>query len=65
MRNESAVVTSVIKREQAQRAESAAVMEKAFGGSLPMFVAAFLNGRKLSDEEAEQLKALIDRHKEG
>jgi predicted transcriptional regulator len=30
-----------------------------------MFVAAFLNGRKLSDEEAEQIKALIDRHKEG
>jgi BlaI family penicillinase repressor len=65
MRNESATVTSVIPREQAQRFESRAVMEKAFGGSLPMFVAAFLSGRTLSDEEAEQLKALIERHREG
>lgn len=65
MRNESAVVTSIIPREQAQRFESRAVMEKAFGGSLPLFVAAFLNGRKLTDEEAEQLKALIDHHREG
>jgi predicted transcriptional regulator len=65
MRNESAVVTSLVKREQAQRYESRAVLEKAFGGSLPMFVAAFLNGKKLSDEEAEQLKELIDRHREG
>ena len=64
MRNESAVVTSLVPREQAQRYESRAVMEK-FGGSLPMFVAAFLDGKTLSDEEAEQLKALIERHREG
>ncbi|MGN0653440.1 MAG: BlaI/MecI/CopY family transcriptional regulator [Oscillospiraceae bacterium] len=41
------------------------VREK-FGGSLPMFFAAFLKNEKLSQKEAEELKKLIDRYtKEG
>ena len=40
-------------------------VDKAFGGSLPGFLAAFMSGRKLTEEEAEDLKRLIDAHKEG
>jgi BlaI family penicillinase repressor len=64
MRNDAAVVTSIVPRESAQKSESRAVMEKAFNGSLPLFVSSFLSGKMLSAEEARQLKELIDRHKE-
>ena len=36
-----------------------------FGGSLPGFLTAFMNGRTLTETEAEELKRLIDSHKEG
>ncbi len=64
MSNEAATVTSLINRKQAQEYESRAVMKRAFKGSLPLFVSSFLSGEKLSEEEARQLKELIDRHKE-
>ena len=42
-----------------------AFVDKAFGGSLPGLLAAFMGGRKLTDREAEDLKRLIDGYKEG
>ena len=36
-------------------------MAEAFGGSLPRFLAAFTSREKLSDSEAAELQALIDR----
>ena len=38
-------------------------VKQTFGGSLPQFLVAFLGGRKISEEEAEELKKLIDEHK--
>ena len=60
LKNEASLVTSLVKKEDVQRYESQAVVEKWFGRSLPRFVAAFLGERKLSEEEAEELKRLID-----
>ena len=60
VRNENATVTAVVKREQVAKYESEAVVEKNFGGSLPAFVAAFLDGRKITPEEAAELKKMID-----
>jgi len=37
-----------------------AVLEKTFDGSLPKFLTAFLSGRKLSEQEAEELKRIIE-----
>ena len=64
LRNENSTVYSIIKREQVQKYESETVIEKAFNGSLPKFIAAFLDDKTLSDDEAEEIKRLIDRHKE-
>ncbi len=63
VKNENATVSAVIKREQVAKYEGEAVAEKYFGGSLPAFIAAFLDGRKISDEEAEELKRMIDKAK--
>ena len=65
MRNENAVVTALVPREDVQAEESAAFVERTFGGSLPAFLAAFMGGRSISDEEAKQIQALIDEHRKG
>ncbi|MBQ7981599.1 MAG: BlaI/MecI/CopY family transcriptional regulator [Oscillospiraceae bacterium] len=64
VKNENAVVTALVRREQVAKYESETVIEKNFGGSLPAFVSAFLDGRKITAEEAEELKKMIDKAKE-
>ena len=64
LENREARVTSLLKKETAQRRESAAVLEKAFGNSLPAFVAAFLKDNKLSSAERAELEQLIREAKE-
>jgi BlaI family penicillinase repressor len=61
LQNKDATVTAMVKREEVQRYESRAVLEKTFDGSLPKFLTAFLSGRKLSEQEAEELKRIIER----
>ena len=60
LQNADGQVTSLIKKEDVQQAESAAVVDKTFGGSLPRFVAAFLNTQPISDAEAAEIRALLD-----
>lgn len=64
LRSENAVVAARIPREQVQTAESEKFVAQTFAGSLPGFLVAFLGGKKLSAAEAEELKALIDAHRE-
>lgn len=65
LRNENAVVSAVIPREDILREESRAVVDRAFDGSLPSFLAHFMGGKTISDAEADELKAIIDRYREG
>lgn len=63
VKNENAVVTALVKKSQVEKYESEAVVERSFGGSLPAFIAAFLDGRKISPEEAEEIGKMIERAK--
>ena len=63
--NENAIVSVLIPRDRVQADESEYFVERTFGGSLPHFLTAFLGGKKISEEEAEKLKRLIDEHREG
>lgn len=65
LRNENAVVTAAVPKDEVLREESRAVVDRAFEGSLPSFLAHFMGGRTLSDAEADELKAVIDRYREG
>jgi len=60
LKNENAIVTSLYSREEVQTAEVDDLIERTFDGSLPDFFAAFIKGRKLSDEEVEKLHRLIE-----
>lgn len=61
---ENAVVTALVSREQVQRSESREFVDRAFNGSLPQFIAAFASGKKLSRQEAEEIRRLIDAYEE-
>ncbi len=62
--NEKSIVISLVARESVQKAESERIVEQTFSGSLPGFLVAFLGGKTISEKEAEELKKLIDSHKE-
>ena len=57
---EKRMVKPLIEKEQIDRSESEALLNKSFGGSLPNFMAAFLQGRKLTEEEANRLLETIE-----
>lgn len=65
LHNENAVVTAAVPKDEVLREESRAVVNRAFEGSLPSFLAHFMGGRTISDAEADELKAIIDRYREG
>ncbi len=60
VKNEKAIVTALIKKEEVQLREMNEMVEKTFEGSLPAFIAAFARRQKLSDKEVESLRRLIE-----
>ena len=60
VKNENAVVTSLVSREEVQTAEIDELVETRFDGSLPAFLAAFARGRKLSEKEIDEVQSMID-----
>lgn len=64
VKNENATVTSLISKEDAQKARLEEMMEETFEGSMPAFIAAFSKSKKLTKTEVDQLKALIDAYEE-
>ena len=64
-KNEGAVVTAQMSRNEFYAGQSRRYVEDTFGGSLPRFLASFIGGQKLSDKQAQELVQLINEHKEG
>jgi len=61
--NEQAVVTSKISRDEFYGLQSQKYVEETFG-SLPKFLTAFFQGKKLSANEAAELREYIDKFTE-
>lgn len=61
VKNENAVVTSLISKEEIQVAQMDEMMEKTFEGSLPAFLAAFARRQSLSAEEIEEIRRIIEK----
>lgn len=60
LKNEDAVVTSLVSKEEVQQAQMDELLERTFEGSMPAFIAAFAKRQKLSDEEIKKLQDMID-----
>ena len=64
LKNENTIVSSLISKEEAQKSRLEEMMEETFEGSMPAFIAAFSKSKKLTRQEVDQLKALIDSFEE-
>lgn len=64
VRNENAVVTALISKEEAQKSRLNEMVEETFEGSIPAFIAAFSKSKRLTKSDVEQLQALIDSYTE-
>ncbi|WHH61580.1 BlaI/MecI/CopY family transcriptional regulator [Petroclostridium sp. X23] len=64
-KNENANVSVVLTRDEQIARQSRRYVEDTFGGSLPKFITSFFGGRKLTPEQAAELKCLIEEHEGG
>ena len=64
LKNESSTVTALVSKQDVEKYQSSHIVNETFDGSLPNFIAAFMHDKKLTKEEAEKLKRLIDSYKE-
>ena len=58
--NEKSVVTSLVSKEEIQDAEMGELIRNRFDDSVPSFLASFTRRQKLSDQEIDELKTLIE-----
>ena len=63
MKNEASVVTALVDRATVQRADGQEVLQRSFQGSLPSFLAAFLQAGTVSDQEAEEIAQMLDNYR--
>lgn len=61
IKNENAIVTSIVSKEEAQLSELDEMVDKKFEGSVPAFIAAFGRRQSLSDAEIEEIRRIIER----
>jgi len=59
-RNDGGIVTAVMSRDDFYASCSEEFVEETFGGSLPSFIAAFTQRKKLTPEEAAEIRRLIE-----
>ena len=64
-KNENANVSVVLTQDELIAHQSRYFVEDTFGGSLPKFITSFFGGKKLSQEQAVELKRLIEEHEGG
>lgn len=60
VKNENTIVTTLISKEEAQKARLEEMVEQTFEGSVPAFLAAFSKSKKLTRQDVDQLQAMID-----
>ena len=59
--NDNKTVRVAVTREEFCSERSAQYVNEQFGGSLPRFIAAFTSKKKLSAEEADEIRRMIDK----
>ena len=64
LKNENTIVTTLVSKAEAQSSRLEEMVEETFEGSMPAFIAAFSRSKKLTRQEVDQLKALIDSYEE-
>ena len=58
--NEKGMVSALMTKEEFGAAQSEKIIEESFDGSLPAFIAAFTQRKGISQEEAAEIRRMID-----
>ena len=53
LKNENSTVTALVSRAEVEKYQSAHIVNETFEGSLPNFIAAFMQGKKITEEEKQ------------
>jgi len=64
-RNENANVSVMLTHDELRTRQSRHFVEDIFGGSLPKFITSFSGGKKLTAEQVDELRRLIENHEDG
>lgn len=62
--NDNGVVKALVSRDEFYSKQSEEFVEDSFKGSLPAFLAAFTKNKKLSQEEVNEIRKMIDSYEE-
>ncbi len=65
LQNRDGVVTSLVSREEFYAQKSRQIVEESYGDSLPAFIAAFISKKKITPEEADSIRRMIDDFRKG
>jgi BlaI family transcriptional regulator, penicillinase repressor len=60
LKNEKAMVSSLVEKEEVQEMKGKELIGKMYDGSIELFLTAFLSKKKISKKEADELKKMID-----
>lgn len=63
--NVNGIVSSLVSKQEFYAAQGETIVEEAFDGSLPAFIAAFTKRKALSAEEISEIRRMIDTAEEG
>ena len=64
LKSEKSVLTALVKRDQVEQYDSEEIIDQRFGGSLPKFITAFAGAKRLTHEDLDELKRLIESFEE-
>lgn len=62
LKNENAIVSYLVQREEVQQIKGDEILGKMYNGSIKLFLASFLNKEKISKEEAKELANMIEEY---
>lgn len=60
VKNENTIVSALVTKEEVDRQESEELLQRTSKGNIPAFFAAFLKDRKLSRDDVERIRQIID-----
>lgn len=60
--NNKGTVTSLISKQEFYSVQSEKFVEETFNGSLPAFLASFTSRKKLTSEEVEELRRMVEEY---
>ena len=64
VKNENSNIIPLVTQKEVQLYESTSVVNRSFDGSLPTFIAAFMEGKKLTADDAARIRRMIENFEE-